>query len=301
MTIKAVIIGGGVVGCVSAIKLIESGYDVTIVDRSKVGEESSAAGAGIIFPLMPWNYKSRVYELCDGATSFYKNLSRKLIECGFEDPEFIESGMICIDPPEKKEIFDWAKKNNFKINKFVFRDRPSYDLPKVAQINPKKLMISLKKYILSLGVNIIENTNMSRIKNGPSIIREWPTDNNSLIKGDIFITTLGSWTSEINENFKNKIYPVKGQIIRYPKSKIKLNKILYKKDFYLLQRKCGSILAGSTVENVGFNKAITKEAEMELSDKAVELIPELKELEPCKQWAGLRPGVEGKYTIHSTR
>ena len=67
MAVKAVIIGGGVVGCITAIKLKENGYDVTLVDKSVVGEESSAAGAGIIFPLMPWNYESRVFDLCLGA------------------------------------------------------------------------------------------------------------------------------------------------------------------------------------------------------------------------------------------
>ena len=74
MAARAVIIGGGVVGCVTAIKLKESGYDVTVVDKSFVGEESSAAGAGIIFPLMPWNYNARVYQLCSGALGFYKDL-----------------------------------------------------------------------------------------------------------------------------------------------------------------------------------------------------------------------------------
>ena len=292
MALKAVIIGGGIVGCVTAIKLREKGYDVTIVDKSIVGEESSAAGAGIMFPLMPWNYKSRVFELCVGASIFYKNLSRKLIKCGFEDPEFIESGMICVDPSEKKEILIWGKKNNFEINKYVFNNKPSYVLPKVAQINPKKLMISLKKYILDQGVKLIENTKMSRIMNKSYYLDEWQTDNNYSIKGDFFITTLGAWSSEINHNFKNKIYPIRGQIIRYPKSKIKLDKILYKKDFYLLQRKCGSILAGSTLENVGFDKSTTQEAAKELNAKAIDLMPELSELEPCNQWSGLRPGVE---------
>ena len=116
MAVKAVIIGGGVVGCITAIKLKENGYDVTVVDKSVVGEESSAAGAGIIFPLMPWNYESRVFDLCLGALSFYKNLSIKLIKAGFEDPEFIESGMICIDPSDKKQIVEWGKSNNFTIN-----------------------------------------------------------------------------------------------------------------------------------------------------------------------------------------
>jgi glycine oxidase len=289
---RAVIIGGGVVGCVTAIKLKESGYDVTVVDRSIIGEESSAAGAGIIFPLMPWNYESRVFDLSIGALSFYKNLSNKLINNGCEDPEFIESGMICIDPSDKKEIVQWGEKNNFKIKEYSFNNSPSYELAKVAQINPKKLMFSLKQYISKLGIELIENMKMSKIEKKSNYLYGWPTENKGLIKGDFFVTTVGAWSSEINDGYKNKIYPIRGQIISYPKSKIKLDKILYSKNFYLLQRKCGSILAGSTIENVGFDKTVTTKAANELNEKAINLVPELRDLKPCNQWAGLRPGVK---------
>jgi glycine oxidase len=293
VAVKAVIIGGGVVGCITAIKLKENGYDVTVVDKSVVGEESSAAGAGIIFPLMPWNYESRVFDLCLGALSFYKNLSIKLIKAGFEDPEFIESGMICIDPSDKNEIVQWGKKNNFTINEYLFDNKPSYELSKVAQINPKKLMKALKQYISKLGVELIENVNMRKIEKKSNYLDGWPTNNNEIIKGDFFVTTVGAWSSEINDDYKNKIYPIRGQIIRYPKSEIKLDKILYSKNFYLLQRKCGSILAGSTIENVGFDKTVTPKAANELNEKAINLVPELRNFKPCNQWAGLRPGVKG--------
>ena len=69
-------------------------------------------------------------------------------------------------------------------------------------------------------------------------------------------------------------------------------KFYIKDDFYLLQRKCGSILAGSTVENVGFDKTTTLKAAKELNEKAVDLVPELSALDPCNQWAGLRPGAK---------
>jgi len=294
---RAVIIGGGVVGCVTAIKLKESGYDVTVVDKSFVGEESSAAGAGIIFPLMPWNYESKVYQLCSGALGFYKNLSEKLINGGYGDPEFIESGMICIEPPDKKEIVQWAKKNNFKINKCFFNSRPSFEFANVAQLNPKKLMISLRHYIEGLGIKLIENCNLKKIQKKSNYLNGWPTDNNDLIEGDIFIITAGAWSSHIINNDKDEIYPVRGQLIKFKKPSIILDKILYSKNFYLLQRKCGSIVAGSTIENVGFDNTTTFQAAKELKEKTINLIPELKEFEPYEQWAGLRPGVKNNIPL----
>ena len=292
MAVRAVIIGGGIVGCITAIKLKENGYDVTVVDKSVVGEESSAAGAGILFPLMPWNYESRVYQLSSGASGFYKNLSEKLIMGGFGDPEFIESGMICIEPSDKRVVVQWAIKNNFKINEYLFNNRPSFEIENVAQLNPKKLMISLKHYIKALGIKLIENCNLKKIQKKTNYLNGWPTDKNDLIEGDIFIITAGAWSSQIINNNSDEIYPVRGQLIKFKKTSINLDKILYSENFYLLQRKCGEIVAGSTIENVGFDNTTTIQAAYDLKEKTISLVPELKDLEPYEQWAGLRPGIK---------
>jgi glycine oxidase len=297
VAVRAVIIGGGIVGCITAIKLKENGYDVTVVDKSVVGEESSAAGAGILFPLMPWNYESKVYQLCSGASGFYKNLSENLIIGGFGDPEFIESGMICIEPSDKRGIMQWAIKNNFKINESLFNNRPSFEIENVAQLNPKKLMVSIRLYIKALGIKLIENCNLKKIQNKSNYLNGWPTDENDLIEGDIFIITAGAWSSQIINNNVDEIYPVRGQLIKFKKTSINLDKILFSKNFYLLQRKCGAIVAGSTIENVGFDNTTTIQAAYDLKEKTISLVPELKELEPIEQWAGLRPGIKNNIPL----
>ena len=94
MSVKIVVIGAGIVGCLTAIKLKETGFDVTVVDKSQLGTESTWAGAGILFPLMPWQYEARVFDLCKNASTFYKAFSKKLFQHTKIDPEYIESGLI---------------------------------------------------------------------------------------------------------------------------------------------------------------------------------------------------------------
>ena len=76
MSKKIAIIGGGIIGCLSAIKLRESGFSVVIVDKNEIGKESSWAGAGILFPLMPWLYSPEVYNLCLNSSEFYEEFSK---------------------------------------------------------------------------------------------------------------------------------------------------------------------------------------------------------------------------------
>ena len=55
---KVMVVGGGIVGCLTALALRDRGCQVTLVERNVVAAqtsgESSWAGAGILFPLLPW-------------------------------------------------------------------------------------------------------------------------------------------------------------------------------------------------------------------------------------------------------
>ena len=293
MTLKIAVVGGGIVGCLSAIKLQESGFDVTLVDKSNIGQESSWAGAGILFPLMPWEYDSRIFELCKSASRFYREFSKKLWETTKIDPEYIESGLICIPPFDKNKMLDWSQQNNFDVNDFIFKDSHSYLFSSIAQIRPPRLMRAIKIFMKSIGIRVIENTNLIKLKRGENNIKKWPATNGNSISADIFVLTSGAWSAEIKENYRDIIYPVRGQIIQYKPCELKINHILYSDDFYVLQRKDGVIIAGSTLEHVGFKKDIQPNAIKGLMEKTAKLIPELSGVKPEKHWAGLRPGSKG--------
>jgi len=58
----------------------------------------------------------------------------------------------------------------------------------------------------------------------------------------------------------------------------------------LIPRVDGHILAGSTLEDVGFDKETTAEAKIQIMEFAMGLLPGLDELLLAQQWSGLRPG-----------
>ena len=58
---------------------------------------------------------------------------------------------------------------------------------------------------------------------------------------------------------------------------------------YLLTRKDGCLLAGSTVEEVGFDDSNTAAGITDLTKFAVGLLPALLGSDPTKFWTGLRP------------
>jgi glycine oxidase len=94
--LKINIIGGGIIGCIQAIELNKLGHHVTIYERDTIGSGSSIYGAGILFPLLPNNYSSEVFDLIDKSKTYYLELSEILNSQFGIDIEYIRSGMTVI-------------------------------------------------------------------------------------------------------------------------------------------------------------------------------------------------------------
>jgi len=69
-----IVIGGGVIGMMSARMLAVSGAQVTLLDRRECGRESSWAGGGIISPLYPWQYDDLTNQLLTSRRNTYLDL-----------------------------------------------------------------------------------------------------------------------------------------------------------------------------------------------------------------------------------
>ena len=64
---EVIIVGGGIIGMLTARELHKAGVDVLVIERGPLGGESSWAGGGIISPLYPWRYSKSVNRLAEVA------------------------------------------------------------------------------------------------------------------------------------------------------------------------------------------------------------------------------------------
>lgn len=85
-------------------------------------------------------------------------------------------------------------------------------------------------------------------------------------------------------------YPVRGQMIALRPSGPMPRRVLRSERGYLVPRRDGRIVAGSTSENVGFEKRVTPAGMRKIFDAALELCPALADAEVVETWSGLRPG-----------
>ena len=101
MTKQVVIVGGGVIGLLTAFNLAADVEQVVLCDRGALGQESSWAGGGIVSPLYPWRYSAAVTALAHWSQDFYPQLGERLFASTGVDPEVHTTGLYWLDLDDK--------------------------------------------------------------------------------------------------------------------------------------------------------------------------------------------------------
>ncbi len=105
---ECIVVGGGVIGLLTARQLFLAGVDVLLLEKGPLGGESSWAGGGIVSPLYPWRYNDAVNVLAERSKKIYPELTKALLNETGLDCELINSGLFTVTDNDK-EITNWAK------------------------------------------------------------------------------------------------------------------------------------------------------------------------------------------------
>ena len=150
------------------------------------------------------------------------------------------------------------------------------------------------------GGDIMEHTKVSGWRLGSGRIESVVTDRGEYT-GANYIVTAGAWSREALgvHALKLNIHPVRGQMLLFKVMPGQLHSVVLQNDFYLIPRQDGYILAGSTMEEAGFDKTITEDARKTLLDRAHALLSSLTEETLVSHWSGLRPGSQDNIPVIS--
>jgi glycine oxidase len=85
------------------------------------------------------------------------------------------------------------------------------------------------------------------------------------------------------------VRPAKGQMVSLRADELKIERVLWSEKVYVVPRNDGRLLAGATVEYVGFDKHVTAGSVHKILSAAIELAPGLANARIEETWAGLRP------------
>lgn len=295
------IIGGGVAGMLTARELLQAGVRVTLLERGLVGGESSWAGGGILSPLRPWCEPEAINRLCRFSQAQYPVLAEALRQGSGTDPEWWRCGTLYLDmdPDEHELAGAWCRASvvenslldaaGVAVMESGLRAAAGVSLwlPGTAQIRNPRLLKALQKDLRQRGLVLREGAGVEGLKLADGRVAGVEVGG-QLLTAERYVVTAGAWSEGLLQFLQ--VEPVKGQIVLFRASPGLLGRIVLAQGHYLIPRRDGHILAGSTVERVGFDKSPTGQALADLKAFALETLPVLNEGMVERQWAGLRPG-----------
>ncbi len=281
------IIGAGVLGLSSALQLLEHGARVTLVERGVCGGESSWAGGGILSTLCPWDYPDEVTRLTTRGAQMFPAFAKALFDATGIDPEYQVSGMLVLPPVDRQAARQWCAAHGARLEE----QNGALLLPDVAQVRNPRLVRALRTRVEALGGRIVERCEVRHIAAECGRVRQVATSCGEFA-ADSYIVTAGAWSRQVlgEHALQLDIRPVQGQMLLFKFDAPPIAHIVLQQQLYLIPRRDGHLLAGSTLEDVGFDKRTTLEARDSLRARAEQILPELRGKPLVQHWAGLRPG-----------
>lgn len=305
MSQVTIVVGGGAIGLLTAYQLARAGLEVVLLESGETGRESSWAGGGIISPLYPWRYSPAVTALAHWSQAFYPSFGEQLHQESAIDPEVHATGLYWVDLEDEGDALTWAQQLGYplasvpitqveavvpSLNKGYFKH--AIFMPEVANVRNPRLLQSLRAALLKLpNVQLHEQCPVTGfIRDGQRIVGvETPQGR---MEAERVIVAAGAWSAQLlaGLGLSLPVKPMKGQMILFKCAPDYLPAMVLTRERYVIPRRDGHILIGSTLEDVGFDKTPTEVALESLRASAVEMLPALAQADIVKHWAGLRPG-----------
>lgn len=277
----------------SALQLHDRGWRVSVFESGTAGRESSWAGGGILSPILPWNYPEPVWRLSQRSLSLYAALAPLLAERTGVDPELTASGALVLDPAAVGTGKAWCRAAGLSVMEIdaILRPRgpalPGLLLPWVGQIRNPRLSQALRLRLRQLDIALHEDTAVAGWISEGGRVTGLRTAAGDEHRADRVVLAAGAWSGVLGAL---PVAPVRGQMLLLAAAPGRLKRIVLDRGRYLIPRRDGRILVGSTAEPVGFDKSVSNAVSTELLAFAAELLGDEVADQVETHWSGLRPG-----------
>ncbi len=286
------IAGAGIMGLASAWRLAQRGWSVRIFDLHEPAREASRAAAGMLAPGGEIDSNPALAQMALRSLAMYPEFVRNLKHESGLPVEFTQCGAIEVAFDETQHNALTEKAGNqaaigIASNPCRYQNWNARHYPADAIVDPRSINRALLAACRKRGVEIHEHESVIEILPNGSGVRTaagaYPSDR--------VLIAAGAWSSAMLPGLP-KVYPVRGHLVYFEMEPGLLKTIVRSGHTYILQRESGGVVAGSSMEDAGFDRTLNTAIVEDIHQRAAKLIPQLANIKPADYWNGLRPATD---------
>jgi glycine oxidase len=290
---RVVIVGGGVIGCAIAERLSrERRHQVVVLERDTVGSHASGAAAGLLTP----SSETAGLEIAARSFAMFPETVERVERSGIA-VEYREQDSLtpALTGDEERRLRRgrgrWLDAEQARAAEpglstrvrggVVFRE---------AQVTPVRLVRALALTAAAQGAEIREGAPAGALIVRAGTLQGVQTAEGQ-VRADAVVVAAGPWSPALTSplGVALDVRPNRGQLVLLRPRGMALRNMLTWRGSYLVPKPDGTVVAGSTEEDAGFDDRPTAHGVAGLLEFACRAVPALGDAAVERIWAALRP------------
>jgi glycine oxidase len=309
----AIVVGAGAIGLSCAWRASRRGARVLVLDRAELPAGATRVAAGMLAPVGELAFgEPELLEMTLAAAGLYPDFVAELEGATGMAPGYARQGALHValdrdEAAELRRVHDLQRSLGLGAEWLPPRRcrelepglTPSFNggvhAPDEAAVDPRALTEALLATLAAEGVEVRTGVEVAEALTEGERLAGVRTGDGDELRAAAVVLAAGAWSGRaewLPEAARPPVRPVKGQILelRSPDGAAPCERIVASERVYLVPRADGRLVVGATVEEQGFDTAVTAGGVHELLREAYRLLPDVAEMELVETAAGLRPG-----------
>ncbi len=307
MTSRAVVIGGGLVGCLVALRLADAGFDVVVLEKSHPGAEASSAAAGILAGQADSHGPGALFDLAIESRAMHHTLAQEILErtgvsVGLRRCGVLELASTDADLQGLRAKLLWQRDAGHRVETLDAREVRALEaslsdgfvggvhIPDDGALDTVALMHGVSQAAARAGVRVDTGVLARRVAVSSGRVQGVDTDDGR-VEGDLVVVCAGALSGLVEGALTepSRVRPARGQVVALRTRPVPIGRGVFARGGYLVPKSAGRVLVGSTMEFVGYQRGVTARGVARLLDVATGTVPSLGDALLEATWSGFRP------------
>lgn len=311
----ALVVGAGVIGCAVAWRLAQAGLRVEVLERRGLAAGASGSLAGMLLPYGEAGGEETLLRLGVESLVQYGPLCDELRAASGIDPEYEASGALHIPREASAEARLRSETPALAAAGLEWIDRAALSRfgrefgesvhgavwsPREAHLRPPRLVAALARVAQTAGAHFEFGAAVRGLRREGSRVVGVETAGGLHAAGEVILCA-GAWSAGLAGTLAPDaalpVEPLRGQLVVLRAPAARGMPILVGGSTYLVAKRGGSLVVGSTEERVGFDARATASGVESLLASARALLPAVAGAGFRRAWAGLRPATPDRLPL----